>query len=78
MSGPCFPSLVPRVADQIWFSVDKPCDDENELTSLEEEHQNWLKALAEKGKTVVPIGKSAAEIDMEGNNGSGVSPAWAM
>jgi len=43
MSGPLlFPNLLPRVVDRLWFNVDKPCDDENELSKLEEEHQDWV------------------------------------
>ena len=45
MTGPMFPSLLPKVADPLWFNVDKPCDDESELTKLEEEHAAWVKRL---------------------------------
>ena len=37
-----FPSLEPKVTDSLWFKVDKPCDDESEITKLEEEHQTWV------------------------------------
>ena len=43
MSGPLFPSLLPKVADTLWFNVDRPCDDESELSKLEEEHTSWVK-----------------------------------
>ena len=43
MTGPMFPSLLPKVADPLWFNVDKPCDDESELTKLEEEHAAWVR-----------------------------------
>ena len=36
------PSLLPRVADPIWFCVDKPVDDHEELCKLEDEHQTWV------------------------------------
>ena len=42
MAGPMFPSLLPKVADPLWFNVDKPCDDESELTKMEEEHAAWV------------------------------------
>ena len=43
MSAPLFPSLIPSAVDQLWFTVDKPCDDENEISELEEEYQSWVK-----------------------------------
>ena len=46
MSAPLFPNLVPSATDPLWFTVDKPCDDENELSELEEEYQNWVKSLS--------------------------------
>ena len=37
-----FPSLEPKVTDSLWFKVDKPCDDESDITKLELEHHNWV------------------------------------
>ena len=37
------PSLLPKVVDPIWFCVDKPVDDHEELCKLEEEHQTWVR-----------------------------------
>lgn len=36
------PSLLPKVADPLWFHVDRPCDDDVELTKLEEDHHQWV------------------------------------
>ena len=41
-AGSFFPSLLPRVADSHWFNVDKPCDDEEELSKLEDELADWV------------------------------------
>lgn len=64
-TGVMFPSLLPRISDPLWFNVDKPCDDENEISKLEEEQEAWLKAIAEKDKDVVPIGRNREHIDEE-------------
>lgn len=40
-----FPSLVPGAIDPLWFTVDRPCDDENELEQLEKEHDLWVRNI---------------------------------
>lgn len=42
MSGNLMPSLLPRIADPLWFNVDQPVDDDAELTALEKEHKNQV------------------------------------
>ncbi|XP_050040338.1 uncharacterized protein [Dermacentor andersoni] len=61
MEAPEFPSLQPRIADQPWFNIDRPCDDESELTQLEKEHQSALTSIAQRHSDLIPIGKTAAE-----------------
>ncbi|XP_064482299.1 anaphase-promoting complex subunit 15B-like isoform X2 [Ornithodoros turicata] len=65
METPLFPSLQPKIADPHWFCVDRPCDDEAELTQLEKEHQNALTSISQKHSELVPIGKTAAEEEDE-------------
>lgn len=42
MSRLLFPNLTPKSVDPLWFSVDQPCDDENEVAQLESELQQWV------------------------------------
>ena len=38
VSSPMFPSLTPRATDPLWFTVDKPVDEEAEIARMEAEH----------------------------------------
>ncbi|KAL0275806.1 UNVERIFIED_CONTAM: hypothetical protein PYX00_003546 [Menopon gallinae] len=61
MTSPLFPDLMPKMVDPLWFSVDKPVNDDTELTQLEHEHTTWLNSISQKNCDVVPIGKPAVE-----------------
>lgn len=37
-----WPNLQPRATDPLWFNVDKPCDDEEEVEKLEAMNQAWV------------------------------------
>ncbi|KXJ28454.1 anaphase-promoting complex subunit 15 [Exaiptasia diaphana] len=53
-----FPSLVPRLSDDLWFSIDKRFDDDAALTKEEDEYTAQLHTVVEKGNDIVPLGKS--------------------
>lgn len=40
-----FPILYPRLVDPSWFSADSPCDEDAELTNMEQAHQQWVKNI---------------------------------
>lgn len=40
-----FPSLVPRLADDLWFSIDKRLDDDAALTKEEDEYTAQVRRM---------------------------------
>lgn len=71
---PFFPSLKPSVVNSIWFNVDVPVDDENELRELEKEHHDTIWAITQTAADLYPIGKvlpmAGPETDDEDANDS--------
>ncbi|XP_066595028.1 anaphase-promoting complex subunit 15-like [Prorops nasuta] len=62
---PLWPNLQPRATDPLWFNADRPCDDESEVTALENEHYAWKQRFRMLGFEHIPIGKTA--IDFRGS-----------
>ncbi|XP_033227991.1 anaphase-promoting complex subunit 15-like [Belonocnema kinseyi] len=58
---PLWPNLQPRSTDPLWFNADRPIDDESEVSSLEQEHQQWREHIRTEGSEHVPIGKDARD-----------------
>ncbi|XP_041973892.1 anaphase-promoting complex subunit 15-like isoform X2 [Aricia agestis] len=70
-----FPILYPRLVDPKWFNADSPCDEDAEISSLEQAHQQYLNSIGQQYMKRVPIGKSdpepmeeEADSDEEGND----------
>ncbi|XP_044259004.1 anaphase-promoting complex subunit 15 [Tribolium madens] len=61
MSIPLFPKLKPKLIDPLWFDVDQPCDDEEEVSQLEAQHQAWLQSISQRDSDLAPIGKAVCE-----------------
>ncbi|XP_013183402.1 anaphase-promoting complex subunit 15B [Amyelois transitella] len=56
-----FPILTPRLIDSKWFNADSPCDEEQELSALEQEHQQWLNSIGQQYMKRAPLGKTDPE-----------------
>ncbi|XP_061714827.1 anaphase-promoting complex subunit 15B-like isoform X1 [Cydia pomonella] len=41
-----FPETTPRFIDSKWFNADTPCDEDVDLTALEQSNQNWFKFIS--------------------------------
>ncbi|VVC31530.1 Anaphase-promoting complex subunit 15 [Cinara cedri] len=65
---PIFPTMTPNIVNPLWFSVDEPRNEDNELIQIESTHQAWLLRVVNKfndKEFPVPIGKTATEIQEE-------------
>uniref|UniRef100_A0A2A4JIQ2 Anaphase-promoting complex subunit 15 n=1 Tax=Heliothis virescens TaxID=7102 RepID=A0A2A4JIQ2_HELVI len=56
-----FPVLTPRLVDPLWFNADSPCDEETELTALEQANQHWLNSIGQQYMKRAPLGKADPE-----------------
>ncbi|KAJ2946551.1 hypothetical protein O0L34_g12606 [Tuta absoluta] len=56
-----FPVLMPRLVDSKWFNADSPCDEEAELTALEQANQQWLSSIGQQYMKRAPLGKTDPE-----------------
>ncbi|KAI5642463.1 anaphase-promoting complex subunit 15 domain-containing protein [Phthorimaea operculella] len=56
-----FPVLMPRLVDSKWFNADSPCDEEAELTTLEQANQQWLSSIGQQYMKRAPLGKTDPE-----------------
>ncbi|CAD0195621.1 unnamed protein product [Chrysodeixis includens] len=56
-----FPVLTPRLVDPLWFNADSPCDEETELSALEQANQNWLNSIGQQYMKRAPLGKADPE-----------------
>ncbi|VVC31531.1 Hypothetical protein CINCED_3A009781 [Cinara cedri] len=39
---PIFPTMTPNIVNPLWFSVDEPRNEDNELIQIESTHQAWI------------------------------------
>ncbi|KAJ8734646.1 hypothetical protein PYW08_013896 [Mythimna loreyi] len=53
--------LTPRLVDPLWFNADSPCDEETELTALEQANQHWLNSIGQQYMKRAPLGKADPE-----------------
>jgi len=58
MVSPLFPSLTPRYMDCHWFQVDKPMDEEVELSLMEKEHCSQLSEISSRDNDLLPTGQT--------------------
>ncbi len=53
---PLLPSLLPRLVDPLWHKVDEPKDENLELTKMEKEQEQKMKAITKSFSDIQPIG----------------------
>ncbi|XP_061714844.1 anaphase-promoting complex subunit 15B-like isoform X3 [Cydia pomonella] len=56
-----FPETTPRFIDSKWFNADTPCDEDVDLTALEQSNQNWLSNIGQQYKVRAQLGKADPE-----------------
>ncbi|ESO07135.1 hypothetical protein HELRODRAFT_170437 [Helobdella robusta] len=61
-----FPSLLSKLTDPLWFQVEKPGDEDSELTKLEDEQRE--SAIIDKYNSVAPIGKPSTATPEEADD----------
>ncbi|XP_065058286.1 anaphase-promoting complex subunit 15-like [Rhopilema esculentum] len=65
-----FPNSKPSLVDDIWFQVDKKVDEDAQLSKDEDEYYKKLQKEINRGKDIIPIGKTkeqhtVTEVDEE-------------
>nr|ALS04377.1 anaphase-promoting complex subunit 15-like protein [Acartia pacifica] len=55
------PALLPRVSDPLWFGADRPVDEEAQIAKEENDHADLMIRISQRGKDIIPIGKSSSE-----------------
>ncbi|XP_032527476.2 anaphase-promoting complex subunit 15-like [Danaus plexippus] len=56
-----FPIIYPRMIAPDFFNSDKPCDEDAELTSMEQANHRWLNSIGKKYMKHTPVEKPQPE-----------------
>ncbi|XP_045509509.1 anaphase-promoting complex subunit 15B-like isoform X2 [Colias croceus] len=56
-----FPAIRPLLTFADWFNADNPCDEDAELTKLEQAHRRWLNSFTKRCVKHAPVEKSDPE-----------------
>ncbi|XP_023938018.1 anaphase-promoting complex subunit 15 [Bicyclus anynana] len=54
-----FPVIYPPIIAPDWFNPDRPCDEDAELTLLEQANEQWFNSIAQKYMKHAPVIKKA-------------------